>query len=108
MFTYIGDITFGGHRRPGPTTDTQGRGSASCDLGSHKSEELLTFIELIERACGKTAKKQLMPIQPCDVRSTCADIAIADRDLADEPFTFVEESIPRFMKLYAGYHGSTP
>ena len=76
------------------------------NLGSPKSEELLHFIELIERACGKTAKKDLRPLQPGDVRATRADITAAARDLGYAPSTPLEDGIPRFVAWYLGYHGT--
>ncbi len=107
-FTYIDDVvagTIAALDRPPPS----GSGTPPhkiYNLGSRESEELVRFIELIERACGKTARKDLLPLQPGDVRATCADITSAQLDLGYAPSTPLEEGIPRFVEWYIGYHGT--
>ena len=63
------------------------------------------MIELIEEACGRRAEKNLLPMQPGDVRDTYADISAIQRDLGFEPSTKIEVGIPRFVAWYREYHG---
>ena len=113
-FTYIDDIVTGvvasldtppaddGSEKPGGS-----RGPHRVyNIGNNRSEELGRMIELIEKACGKTAEKKLMPMQPGDVRDTFADISAIKRDLGFEPTTSIDEGIPRFVDWYRRYHGN--
>ncbi len=62
------------------------------------------MISLIEKACGKTADRNLLPMQPGDVRDTYADISAIQRDLGFEPRTPISEGVPRFVQWYQDYH----
>ena len=44
------------------------------NIGNNNPVELLYFINVIEEALGKKAKKNMMPMQPGDVPATYADI----------------------------------
>jgi UDP-glucuronate 4-epimerase len=107
-FTYIDDIvagTIAAHDRP-PAT---GQGADEVahniyNLGNHKPEKLLDFIAVIEQAVGRTAEKQLLPLQPGDVPESFADIDASRRDLEFEPKTSIKEGIGRFVAWYKHYH----
>jgi len=75
------------------------------NLGNNRPEALLDFIGVIERALGRTAIKQMMPMQPGDVASTYADIGPARRDLGFSPKTPITVGVPRFVAWYLEYHG---
>jgi UDP-glucuronate 4-epimerase len=75
------------------------------NIGNNRPETLLGFIATLERALGRTAVKQMMPMQLGDVVSTYADIEAARRDLGFEPKTPISEGIPRFVAWYRAYHG---
>ena len=106
-FTYIDDIVAGVlatlDRPAGP--DAQGAPHAVYNLGNHQAEDLLRFIAVLEQALGRTAIKQLEPIQPGDVPATYADIEASRRDLGFEPTTPIDVGIPRFVAWYKEYHG---
>jgi UDP-glucuronate 4-epimerase len=107
-FTYIDDIVAGtvaAHDRP-PARSTVGDDTAHrvYNLGNHKPEKLLDFIAVIERALGRTAEKELLPLQPGDVPESFADIASAQRDLDFAPTTSIEEGVARFVAWYKRYH----
>jgi UDP-glucuronate 4-epimerase len=107
-FTYIDDIvagTIAAHDRA-PTAGAAGNGVAHriYNLGNHRPEKLLDFIAVLERALGRTAKKELLPLQPGDVPESFADIESARRDLGFEPKTTIEEGISRFVTWYKRYH----
>ena len=65
----------------------------------------MRFIEIIEKACGREAIKQLAPMPPADVERTYADIELAARDLGFSPATTLEEGIPLFVEWFRGYNG---
>ncbi len=107
-FTYIDDIvagTIAAHDRPAAPDDAaDGVAHRIYNLGNHKPEKLLDFIAILERALGRTAKKELLPMQPGDVPETFADIDPARRDLGFAPKTTIEEGIARFVAWYKHYH----
>jgi UDP-glucuronate 4-epimerase len=107
-FTYIDDIvagTIAAHDHAasaGPAAD--GVPHRLYNLGNHRPEKLLDFIAVIERALGRTAQKELLPMQPGDVPESFADIESARRDLGFEPKTTIEDGIGRFVAWYKHYH----
>lgn len=74
------------------------------NLGCGRTEQLMDFVGMIEKACGKEAKKEFLPMQPGDVRMTSADISRAKEKLGFEPKTMIAEGVPRFVEWYRGYH----
>jgi UDP-glucuronate 4-epimerase len=111
-FTYIDDIVAGvlaALDNP-PADDGEAKAGGSLgphrlyNLGNNRSEELGRMIELIEQACGRKAERNLLPMQPGDVRDTYADISAIQRDLGFAPSTSIDEGIPRFVEWYRAYH----
>jgi len=74
------------------------------NIGNSSPEKLTDFIEAIEKALGKKAKKQMMPIQPGDVEKTWADVSSLKKDYGYNPGTPVETGIARFVKWYRKYY----
>ncbi|MGH6933698.1 MAG: NAD-dependent epimerase/dehydratase family protein [Dongiaceae bacterium] len=104
-FTYIDDIVAGvvaAINRPPTGNDVRHR---LYNLGNHRSEPLLRFIELIEQACGRKATMAMAPLQAGDVPETFADIAAATRDLGFAPSTTIDQGIPRFVAWFRAHHG---
>ncbi len=112
-FTYIDDIVAGIvaclDNPPADDGSIKAGGSISphrlYNIGNSRSEDLGEMIALIEQACGRTAERNLMPMQPGDVRDTFADISAIQRDLGFEPRTTIAEGVPRFVAWYRDYHG---
>ena len=105
-FTYIDDIvagTIAAHDRA-PAGQVPHR---VYNLGNHRPEKLLDFIAVLERELGRTAEKQLLPLQPGDVPESFADIEASRRDLGFEPKTTIEEGLARFVEWYKWYHGTS-
>jgi UDP-glucuronate 4-epimerase len=103
-FTYIDDIvagTIAAHDHP-PADGIRHR---IYNLGNHRPEKLLDFIAVIERALGRTAQKELLPLQPGDVPESFADIETSRRDLGFNPKTTIEVGLARFVEWYKTYHG---
>ena len=74
------------------------------NIGNSRSEELMRMIALLEAACGRKARLELLPMQPGDVPETYADISAIRNDLGFEPATGIETGIPAFVEWYTGYH----
>ncbi len=112
-FTYVDDIVTGvvaALDNPPPDDGLEKAGGSKAphrlyNIGNNNSEELTRMIEIIEQACGRTAEKQLMPMQAGDVRDTYADISAIQRDLGFTPSTKIDVGIPRFVEWYRSYHG---
>jgi UDP-glucuronate 4-epimerase len=103
-FTYIDDIVpaIVAAAETAPASPGEHR---LYNLGNNRPEALLDFIGVIERVLGRTAIKQMMPMQPGDVPSTYADIGPARRDLGFAPKTPITVGVPRFVAWYRDYHG---
>ena len=116
-FTYIDDIVEGVIRvldQPAtsnpewsgykPDSGTSKAPWRIYNIGNNKPVDLMDYIEALEKALGKTAKKDLLPLQPGDVEGTFADV----KDLADQfdykPSTTIEEGITDFISWYHDYN----
>ena len=112
-FTYVDDVIAGVvaalDRPPADDRAVKPGGSVSphavYNLGNGRPQELDRLISLIEKACGRPAKREMRPMQPGDVSATFADIADATRDLGYAPATPIEVGIPRFVDWYRRYRG---
>ncbi len=101
-FTYIDDITAG----VVAAIDQSGAfGHELFNLARGESVELMTYVKALERALGKEAEKELLPMQPGDVEATAADITKAKEQLGYNPQTSVEEGVRRFVEWYKEYYG---
>ena len=106
-FTYIDDIVAGvlaALDRPPKAAANGDVPHMVYNLGNHRSEELMHFIKVLERACGQEAVKQFEDMQPGDVPETYADIEASQRDLDFAPRTGIEEGLPRFVDWLRDYH----
>ena len=75
------------------------------NIGNSRSEELMPMIALLEKACGRKAELELLPMQPGDVPETFADISAIRRDLGFQPATTIQTGIPLFVDWYRAYLG---
>jgi len=116
-FTYIDDIVEGVVRvtdnvpQPNPSWsgDQPEPGTSRApykiyNIGNNSPVELQHFISTIEQAVGKTAQKNLMPLQPGDVPATYADVDDLMRDVGFRPATPIEEGVQRFITWYRDYY----
>lgn len=74
------------------------------NLGGGKTEELMDYIAAVEKACGRVAQKELLPMQPGDVVATSADISKARKALGYDPKTRISEGVPKFVEWYREYY----
>ena len=110
-FTFIDDIVAGTlaalDRPPGTEGPADGGEPPHrlYNLGNNRPEALMDFIRAIEQACGRKATLEMKPMQPGDVKETCADIDASVRDLGFAPKTTIAEGVPRFVAWFRDYHG---
>jgi len=81
--------------------------NCSCEifnLAKGDSENLLDFIEEIEKNCGKKAKKEFLPLQPGDVVNTSADISKAKKILGYNPQVEIADGVKKFVEWYKEYY----
>ncbi|MCG3203648.1 MAG: UDP-N-acetylglucosamine 4-epimerase [Elusimicrobia bacterium] len=74
------------------------------NLGNSKTVELNYFIECIEKELGKTAKKNMLPLQMGDVPETSADIDWSREKLGFTPQVNIEQGINEFIAWYKEYY----
>ena len=74
------------------------------NIGNNNPEEIKYVVSLLEKEFGRTATKEMLPMQPGDVPATYADIEDLARETGFRPTTTIEEGVARFAKWYRDYH----
>ncbi len=118
-FTYVDDIITGVvhvmERVPQPDPNWSGdRPNPATsrapyrlyNIGNNQPVGLLEFVETVERALGKEARKNFLPMQPGDVVATCADVDDLIADVGFSPSTPLAEGVARFVTWYRDYYGA--
>ena len=107
-FTYIDDVIEAivrvMHQPPQPNFGNSNARYKIYNIGNNQPVELLTFIEVIEKAMGKKAIKNFLPMQPGDVPQTYADVDDLMRDVGFKPTTNIEEGIEKFVCWYKYFY----
>jgi UDP-glucuronate 4-epimerase len=70
------------------------------NIGNSAPVELMAYVEALEKALGKTGKKNFMDIQAGDVPATHADVSKLEEYVNFRPQTSVEEGVKRFVNWY--------
>ncbi len=106
-FTYIDDIIKGVVNILGnpPQQNDKGVSYKLYNIGNHKPEKLMDYIEALEKCLGKTAVKEYLPMQPGDVYQTYADVTDLMKDYDFKPETTIEEGLSKFVEWYRAYYG---
>ena len=115
-FTYIDDIVEGVIRvldRPAPSNPAwSGDHPDPCssqapwriyNIGNNQPVELMDYIAALEKALGRKAEMEMLPLQPGDVPDTYADVADLVEQFHYKPATSVEDGIARFVAWYRDY-----
>lgn len=118
-FTFVDDIAEGTVRvmdhvataNPNFDTNQPDPGSSRApyrvyNIGNQQPVELMTFINTIEKALGKEAQKNFLPMQPGDVLATFADVDDLKNDIGFTPRTSLDEGLSRWADWYRGYVGN--
>ncbi|MBS3953734.1 MAG: NAD-dependent epimerase [Methylomicrobium sp.] len=116
-FTYIDDIVEGVIRtldhpaQPNPEWSGKSPDPGTSrspwrvyNIGNQSPVELMDYIEVLEKRLGKTAEKELLPLQPGDVPDTYADVEALVQDVGYKPSTPIEIGIERFVNWYRDYY----
>ncbi len=74
------------------------------NIGNNNPVQLLEFIACIERALGRKATKNLLPLQDGDVPATFANTDALNAWVGFVPGTSVETGVARFVDWYRGYY----
>ena len=117
-FTYIDDIVEGIIRildrpaAPNALWDSNNPDAATSsapyrvyNIGNNNPVELMDFIKALETSLGKTATKELLPMQPGDVQDTYADVDDLVSQFGYKPSTSVEQGVENFATWYRAYNG---
>ncbi len=117
-FTYIDDIVEGvvrvlDHipRRSAVAADSYADPSESAapfrvfNIGNSAPAPLMEMIATIERAVGKKAIINFMPMQPGDVAETSADTRDLEAAVGFRPSTPLEIGVGRYVEWHRRYHG---
>ncbi len=73
------------------------------NIGNNKPEQLMYFIELIEKYAGKEAQKDFLPMQAGDVYQTFADTSALENYCAYKPKVSLDKGLEAFMEWYKSY-----
>jgi len=77
------------------------------NIGNHQPAELLDYISIMERAIGKSAIKNLKPMQAGDVLATYADTSALDAWVGFTPSTPLDVGIAKFIDWVRAYYKYT-
>lgn len=116
-FTYIDDIVAGTVRilqkipqgdsewdSDIPSPDSSYAPYKIYNIGNNTPVALMKMIEVIERALGKKAIINYLPLQDGDVKTTFANIDDLIADVGFKPSIAIEEGILRFVRWYRDYY----
>ncbi|CUU16981.1 Nucleotide sugar epimerase CDS [Bradyrhizobium sp.] len=106
-FTYIDDVTRVVSklidRVPADDPAAANAPSKVYNVGNHRPEELMHVVGLLEQELGRTAIKELLPMQPGDVLETFADVEDLTRDTGFAPSTPIALGVRNFVTWYRDY-----
>ncbi len=116
-FTYVDDIVEGVVRTMDHTAEPNEQWDAAkpdpgtskapyrlYNIGNQQPIELMDYIGAVEKALGKTAEKNLLPLQPGDVPDTWADTSDLATDVGYQPATPVEVGVKNFVDWYLDFY----
>ena len=115
-FTYVDDIVKGitcvidQPAKADPSWDNKQPNPASSyapyriyNIGNGNPVKLMDFISAIEKALGKEAKKNMLPMQPGDVAETYAETSQLGNDFGFQPNTDIQTGVDHFVAWYKEY-----
>ena len=108
-FTYIDDIVVGIINvldKPATAADTvlSKVPYRLFNIGNNQPEKLLDFIDYLSVQIGKPAIKNLMPMQPGDVKATFADTSALEDWVGFKPSTPLQTGLKKFVAWYRDYY----
>lgn len=106
-FTFIDDIVSGVIavlKTPPQKGDDAQPPYRVLNIGNNKSENLMDYVRVIEKAVGKNAHIELLPMQAGDVKETYADIDETSRLTGYKPTTSIDVGIPKYVQWFKDYY----
>ncbi|MBI1170841.1 NAD-dependent epimerase/dehydratase family protein [bacterium] len=117
-FTYVGDLvrairllidtppTLPGMAEPIPGDSLSPAAPwRVVNIGNSDKVKLLVFVDAIEQATGRKARRNYMDMQPGDVPATWADASLLRSLTGYAPQTDVKDGIAAFVSWYREYYG---
>ncbi|MBU6461529.1 MAG: NAD-dependent epimerase [Bradyrhizobium sp.] len=83
---------------------TRGAPARIYNIGNQHPENLMEVVALLEKQLGRTAAKDMLPMQPGDVPETFADVGELVRDIGLKPETSIADGIAEFVAWYRSYY----
>ena len=74
------------------------------NIGNNKPVQLMDYIGALEKALGKKAKINFLPLQPGDVPDTYASVENLNKNFDYKPNTPVDLGVSNFIKWYKNYY----
>ncbi|MEX5411664.1 NAD-dependent epimerase/dehydratase family protein [Atlantibacter hermannii] len=74
------------------------------NIGNSSPVALMDYISALEKALGKEAIKNMLPMQPGDVLATSADTRALYEVIGFKPHTTVEEGVQQFVDWYKNFY----
>ena len=118
-FTYIDDIveavvrTLDCPATPNPAWDSANPDPASSsapyriyNIGNNTPVALMDLIGCIEKALGRTTRKNFLPQQPGDMAETYANVDALIADIGFRPATPIQTGIDNFVAWYKTFYGT--
>lgn len=115
-FTYIDDIAEGtvkvldtiAQLNPNYLTELPDPATSSApyriyNIGNHQPEDLMLFIETLEKELGVNAVKNFMPMQRGDVIATYADVEDLQHDVGYAPSTNLQTGLKQWVQWYRNH-----
>ena len=116
-FTFIDDIIEGvfrvifktatpdfNFRKSNPNSSSSWAPYRVFNIGNSNPVSLKTYIEVIEKNIGKKANKELLPMQPGDVKATSADTKLLEEWIGFKPNTSINNGVNKFVNWYKMYY----
>lgn len=76
------------------------------NVGNNDPVELSELVQALEKATGRKAQRELLPMQPGDAPATYADVDALMREVGFKPATPIDVGIARFVDWYLEYRRS--
>src|ERR1700712_5331503 len=107
-FTYVDDVASAIMRLIGQAPRDAGQAAGApariYNVGNNHPEELTHVVTVLERELGRTAVREMLPMQPGDVPETFADITELMRDTGFRPQTSIEDGLRAFVAWYRDHY----
>ncbi|MFW1965570.1 NAD-dependent epimerase [Acinetobacter guillouiae] len=116
-FTFISDIVEGVIRssdqiaQPDPNWDSKNPDPSTSyapfrifNIGNNNPVKLIEYIHAIEKALGKEAILELLPLQPGDVQDTFADSSALEQMVGYKPLVSVDDGVKQFVDWYRDFY----